>query len=60
MSEVLLIVEALKYQAPAGPQQLRVAVSAIERVQNSPEPFGALLNAVDRYAPVFADALRDY
>lgn len=60
VSGVVLITKALKYQAPAGPQQLRGAVSAIERVQDSPELFGLLLDAADRYAPDFADALRDY
>jgi len=59
-AEVVLILKALKYQAPAGRTQIRGAVAAVERVHDAPELFNALLEAADRYASEFADALREH
>jgi hypothetical protein len=55
----VLILKALKYNAPRRGNHTKGSVNALEKVQDSPELFDRFLALADRYAPEFAWAIRD-
>src|SRR5215216_1637649 len=52
-TETVLLVKALKYEAPAGEKQIQGAINRLAEVPHSPL-FALLKEAAERYAPDFA------
>ena len=55
-SETVLLVKALKYEAPAGEKQVQGAINRLAEVPPTPL-FSLLRDAAERYAPEFCKAL---
>lgn len=57
-SETILLLKALRYQAPAGEKQLQGAINTLVDVPPSPL-FALLREAADEFAPQFGEALAE-
>lgn len=58
-AEVVFIERALKYNPPRGVKSIAGAVSVLDSTHGSPALFDRFLAAADKYAPDFADAIRE-
>lgn len=58
-AQVAFIAKALKFHPPRGVKSIKGAINVLDSTMDAPTLFGRFLDAADRYAPLFAAAIRE-